>query len=58
MSDEVKYSDRMREVDAIIAKIRASDDVDDAITLFESGCEHLKICKEKIEKAKEDTKKF
>ena len=52
MSQEVKYSDRMREVDSIINKIRVSDDVDDAIKLFESGCTHLKECKEKIEMAK------
>ena len=52
MSEEVKYSDRMREVDAIITKIRTCDDVDEAIKLFESGCDHLKVCREKIEKAK------
>jgi len=52
MSEELKYSDRMREVDSIISQIRTSDDVDEAINLFESGCNHLKHCKEKIEKAK------
>lgn len=52
MSEEVKYSDRMRTVDSIITKLRTCDDVDEAINLFESGCEHLKVCKEKIEKAK------
>jgi len=52
MSEEVKYSDRMREVESIITNIRSSDDVDEAIKLFETGCLHLKACKEKIEAAK------
>ena len=42
----------MREVDSIITRIKTSEDVDEAIKLFETGCEHLKVCKEKIEKAK------
>tara|TARA_A100001011_G_C13674560_1_gene581046 strand:+ start:201 stop:407 length:207 start_codon:yes stop_codon:yes gene_type:complete len=52
MSEELKYSERMREIDSIITKLRTSDDVDEAMKLFESGCDHLKFCKEKIEKAK------
>tara|TARA_B100000482_G_C12613387_1_gene300095 strand:+ start:5037 stop:5237 length:201 start_codon:yes stop_codon:yes gene_type:complete len=52
MSEELKYSDRMREVDSIITKLRTSDDVDEAMQLFESGCNHLKHCQKKIEQAK------
>ena len=52
MSDSLKYSERIREVDSIISKLRSSNDVDEAITLFEVGCEHLAICRDKIEKAK------
>ncbi len=52
MSDELKYSERMREVDVILNKIRVSDDVDDAISLFEVACDHLKKCKDKIDCAR------
>lgn len=52
MSDALKYSERIREIDNIISKLRASNDVDEAISLFETGCDHLAVCREKIEKAK------
>lgn len=50
--EEMKYSDRMSAVEKIIDKIRTSEDVDDALLLFETGCNHLKNCKKKIEIAK------
>lgn len=51
MSD-IKYSDRIKEVEKIVTNLQSCEDVDDAMDLFERGCEHLLKCKEKIESAK------
>lgn len=51
MSTEIKYSDRISEVETIITKLQTCDDVDDAIKLFETASQHLKQCEQKIEEA-------
>ena len=49
--EAMKYSEHMKRLDEIHSKLQHSEDVDEAIKLFEQGEEHIKHCKERIAKA-------
>lgn len=48
----MKYSEHIKKLNSILHKLQTCEDVDEAVDLYQSGCEHLQKCKDKIEKAK------
>lgn len=51
----MKYVERIKAIEGNIAKLQRSEDVDEAMALYEDGMAHIKACEEKIAAA---TKKF
>lgn len=47
----MKYSEKMREVAQIIARLKVCDDVDDAVSMFEKANALLSECGEQLERA-------
>lgn len=47
----MKYSERVHEVQSIIKRLQACEDVDDAIRMYEEATEHIRACEKKIEAA-------
>ena len=55
---EVKYSKAIKKLDEILAKIETQEiDVDELADNVKEAVEHLKVCKNKIEKAQLEVKK-
>tara|TARA_B110000008_G_C16508225_1_gene379056 strand:- start:55 stop:258 length:204 start_codon:yes stop_codon:yes gene_type:complete len=48
MSSEPKFSERLSEIDKIINKLQTTDDIDDALQLFQQGKQHVEECNRKI----------
>ena len=49
--ESLKYSEHIQNLNIILSKLQTCEDVDDAVNLYQSGCEHLQHCKTKIEQA-------
>ena len=48
MSSELKFSVRILEIEKIINQLQTTDDIDDALKLFQQGKEHVEECNKKI----------
>ena len=58
VKNELKYSEAIAELEAILAKMQGQDcDIDSLASLTSRALELLKICKEKLFKTDEEVKK-
>ncbi len=51
-AEDTTYTTHMKEVDKLLTKLQACEDVDEALQLFEEANRRIKACEAKIENAK------
>lgn len=51
MSDDIKYSTRVKVIQTILTRLQTCDDVEDAIQMYEEATQHIQACAAKIRQA-------